>query len=68
MKNNNADTLDCAVQDLKGIPVILFSMANDISHGSDYVNMHSALSFLAKKLDDISIELERILDSEKEAH
>ena len=57
-----SEILDCSIDKLKGMFVVLASMSDSSSRGSSYTNMADALRLLADQVYDIATDLENMRD------
>ena len=57
-----SEILDCSIDKLKGMFVVLASMSDSNSRGSSYTDMPEALRLLADQVYDIATDLENMRD------
>ncbi len=55
-----SETLDCSINKLKGMFVVLASMSDSSARGSSYTDMPDALRLLADQVYDIATDLENM--------
>ena len=60
-----SEILDCSIDKLKGMFVVLASMSDSCAKGSSYTNMTDALRLLADQVYDIATDLENMRDGKE---